>query len=56
MIIGKTLSLEREMNMKTADIYNENLKFKRKKTELLIDVSSKSEELTKLKKMFNDKC
>ena len=44
------------MKDKTADIQHANMKLKRQNEELLLDVSSKTEEIARLKKKFNEKC
>ena len=44
------------MKEKTADIQHANMKLKRQNEELLLDVSSKTEEIARLKKKFNEKC
>jgi hypothetical protein len=53
---NKREMLEQEMNRKTADIQDENLKLKSKNADLLLDLRSKTEELNKVNKKWQDKC
>ena len=48
--------LEQEMNRKTADIQDENLKLKSKNADLLLNLRSNTEENSKLTKKWQDKC
>jgi uncharacterized protein YgiM (DUF1202 family) len=48
--------LEQEMNQRTADIQGENLKLQGNNADLLLNLRSKTEELSQLTKKWQDKC